>query len=128
MGLLLQSKAITANIHSDAKQVNGYTATYSNGLYTANDYAMTGSATVSAKKVGTYNMGLSADQFQNTNTNFTNVKFKVIDGKLTIEKPVVKNSETPRTGDDSSFVLLALACATAAGASLVVTVRKRRKE
>lgn len=115
----------------DTKQVNGYTATYSNGLYTANDYAMTGSATVSAKKVGTYNMGLGADQFQNTNTNFTNVKFKVIDGKLTIEKPVAKvakNKETPRTGDDSNFMLLALACVAVAGASLVVTVRKRRKE
>jgi LPXTG-motif cell wall-anchored protein len=115
----------------DTKQVNGYTATYSNSIYTVNDYVMTGDAAVSAKKVGTYNMGLSADQFQNTNTNFTNVKFKVIDGKLTIEKPVAKvakNKETPRTGDDSSFMLLALACAAVAGASLVVTVRKRRKE
>ena len=65
--------------------VNGYTATSSNPLYTEADFTFSGEATATRKNVGTTGMGLSADQFENTNDNFTNVTFEITDGFQTIE-------------------------------------------
>ncbi len=69
--------------------VTGYTATASNSLYIVEgencDFAFTGKAEAIRKDVGTTNMGLTAEQFSNADTtNFTNVKFVVNDGWLTI--------------------------------------------
>ncbi len=67
------------------QSVTGYTVACSNGLYTAEDFAFTGKAVAKGTNVGTYDMGLKADQFSNTSTNFSNVKFVVEnDGSLTI--------------------------------------------
>ena len=40
--------------------------------------------TAKGKDAGEYPVGIKADDFKNTNGNFTNVKFVVVDGKLTI--------------------------------------------
>ena len=40
--------------------------------------------TVKGKDAGEYPVGIAADDFKNINTNFENVKFVVVDGKLTI--------------------------------------------
>ena len=53
-------------------------------LYTANDFTYSGDAMVSRTDAGTSNMGLSADDFENSNTNFEEVTFNVTDGYITI--------------------------------------------
>ena len=82
------------------KTVTGYdiAITDPNGLYTAANFAFTGSDTAKGTDVGSYQMGLKAEQFQNTNTNFDNEKvtFEVVrDGQLTIsQRPVTFTGET----------------------------------
>lgn len=72
--------------YSGAEQsVTGYKVeSISNPLYTAADFAFSGTASVTGTDAGSYPMGLKAEQFQNTSKNFTNVKFVVNDGELTI--------------------------------------------
>lgn len=65
-------------------KVTGYAVSIDNVLYTENDFKFTGDATATGTKVGTYDMGLTAAQFTNENTNFSNVTFEVTDGSLTI--------------------------------------------
>ena len=76
--------------YSGAEQsVTGYTVSTSNPLYTEADFTFNGNKTATGTDAGTYYMGLKADQFANTNTNFAKVTFVVeTDGSLTI---------TPRT-------------------------------
>ena len=72
--------------------VKGYDTSISNQLYKATDFTFTGKAEVSRTEVGTSDMGLKNDQFQNVSTNFTNVKFVVNDGSITIkERPYRPN-------------------------------------
>ena len=72
--------------------VKGYDTSISNQLYNATDFTFTGKAEVSRTEVGHSEMGLKADQFQNVSTNFTNVKFVVNDGRITIkERPYRPN-------------------------------------
>ena len=56
--------------------------------YSENDVALAEgkSAVATGTDAGTYNMGLTAESFVNTNTNFKNVTFKVTDGWLKIDK------------------------------------------
>ena len=54
--------------------------------YTEDDFSFSGTAEAKGKDAGSYNMGLKASDFTNTNKNFTKVTFVVTDGKLTIEK------------------------------------------
>ncbi|MGI6122335.1 MAG: InlB B-repeat-containing protein, partial [Saccharofermentanales bacterium] len=69
------------------KTVTGYTVTsISNPLYTENDFSFNGTASVSGKNAGTYNMELKPEDFTNNNTNFTNVEFVIVDGTLEIAK------------------------------------------
>ncbi len=68
-----------------AHTVTGYTVTnISNALYTTDDFAFSGTASVTGTDADGYKMGLTAAQFTNTSKNFTNVKFDVTDGSLTI--------------------------------------------
>ena len=71
-----------------AQSVTGYEVVSIEGssLYTAADFKFTGTASVSGKDVGTYNMALTPSDFQNTNDNFSNVVFVIQDGTLTINK------------------------------------------
>ena len=72
--------------------VKGYDTSISNQLYNATDFTFTGKAEVSRTEVGHSEMGLKNDQFQNVSTNFTNVKFVINDGGITIkERPYRPN-------------------------------------
>lgn len=74
-----------------AHSANGYTVTsISNNLYDASSITFSGSSTLSATNAGTYAMGLKPENFASTSKNFTNVKFEVTDGSLTIAKRQVK--------------------------------------
>ena len=80
---------ITGNNKTEAydgteKTVTGYTVKSNNTAYTEANIKFTGTAVAKGTVVGTYDMGLSADQFSNVSDNFTNVEFIVHDGKLTI--------------------------------------------
>ena len=75
------------------KTVTGYDVSIDNELYTENDFTFTGTAEAKGTNAGTYPMGLTADQFANTNGNFTNVTFNVTDGWLKINpRPVTLTS------------------------------------
>ena len=80
-----------SKVYNGAEQsVNGYETAISNPLYTAADFAFSGTASVTGTDAGSYPMGLKAEQFQNTSKNFTNVKFVVNDGSLQINPRSVK--------------------------------------
>ena len=78
--------------YSGAEQfVTGYTVSTSNPLlYTEADFTFTGTAKAAGTDAGSYEMGLTPAQFENTNPNFENVTFIVTDGKLTITPRSVK--------------------------------------
>ena len=83
------------------KTVTGYDVSIDNELYTENDFTFTGTAEAKGTNVGTYPMGLTADQFANTNGNFTNVTFNVTDGWLKIN-PVETEVTVTITGHTGS--------------------------
>ena len=66
------------------KEVTGYTAKADNDLYQISKINMTGQALAKGTLVGTYNMGLKAEQFTNTDENFK-ATFEIVDGYLTIK-------------------------------------------
>ena len=73
--------------------VTGYDVTsISNTLYTEADFTFSGNAEVKGTNAGTYEMELKPEDFTNTNQNFSNVTFNVIDGALTITPVIVKVS------------------------------------
>ena len=96
-GIVVTITGITdSRPYSGAEQfVTGYTVSTSNPLYTEADFTFTGTATAKGTDAGTYMMGLTPAQFENTNPNFENVTFSVTDGALTITPRSVKlTSET----------------------------------
>jgi uncharacterized protein (TIGR02145 family) len=78
----------TTNYDGNAHEVSGYTATASSPLYkvsgNATDFVFSGNALASRSEVGTTYMGLAAEQFTNTNSNFGTVTFNITDGAQTI--------------------------------------------
>ena len=83
-------KGNTGEANYDGKEhtVSGYTATADSALYdVAKDIAFSGNATASGKNAGTYNMGITPEQFTNKNSNFKTVTFNVTDGYITV-KPI----------------------------------------
>jgi uncharacterized protein (TIGR02145 family) len=82
---------VTITEHSDtvdydgiAHSVSGYDMAASNALYTGADFTFSGTDNVSGTNAGTYPMELSAADFANTNSNFANVTFVVVDGQLVV--------------------------------------------
>ena len=73
------------------KTVTGYAVEINSELYKESDFTFNGTAEVKGTNAGEYEMNIVASDFENTNDNFANVTFTVVDGKLTIEK----SSETP---------------------------------
>ena len=73
------------------QSVGGYTVeSISNTLYTSTDFTLNGQAMATGKDAATYPMNLSATQFVNNNTNFSNVKFEIAeDGQLVINPRAV---------------------------------------
>ena len=76
----------TVSYNGSEQSVTGYEFESSNPLYTANCFNDNGDAIAHGTDAGSYAMGLKAEQFKNTSTNFTNVEFVVTDGSLTIDK------------------------------------------
>ena len=82
----------TVKYNGKEQSVTDYTveSIQSNGKayskYTEDDFTFSGKAEAVGTDAGSYKMGLTKDQFKNTNKNFTKVTFVVTDGKLTIEK------------------------------------------
>ena len=83
---------VTITGHSDSveydgneKSVSGYDVAITEGSkYTTDDFTFNGNAEAKGTEAGTYPMNLAADQFTNTNDNYTQVTFIVNDGSLTI--------------------------------------------
>ena len=73
----------------NSHQVTGYITSFSNALYTANDFEFSGTAEASRIDAGQTDMGLAAEQFTNTSDNFTNVEFVVTDGYSKVNKRTV---------------------------------------
>ena len=83
----ITEKSGTATYDGKEHIVSGYESmTADNPLYDEDSVQETPTAawTVKGKDAGEYPVGIKADDFKNTNGNFTNVKFVVVDGKLTI--------------------------------------------
>ena len=73
--------------NGEKQTVTGYSISANNTLYKVDDaVSFSGKASVSATDADTYQMGLAADQFSNTDDNFTKVRFVVTDGQLVIAK------------------------------------------
>ena len=100
----ITGNAATLKYDGTEQSVTGYTVACSNGLYTANDFDFTGAAVAKGTNVGTYKMGLEAEQFSNTSANFTNVTFVVEnDGSLTISpREVVLTSDSAEKSYDGT--------------------------
>ena len=81
----IKGNTATKTYDGTEKTVSGYDFEASNGLYGAGDFDFSGDAVAKGANVGTYKMGLEADQFSNTSANFSNVTFVVEDGWLKIE-------------------------------------------
>ena len=74
--------------NTEEQSVNGYTVSISDelGIYSEDDFNFSGSAVAAGTTVGTYPMELSTDNFSNTNANYADVQFEIVDGALTITK------------------------------------------
>ena len=89
----------TVTYNGSEQSVNGYDVSISpEGVsYTTADFSFDGNAEVKGTDADTYPMGLKADQFANTNGNFTNVRFDVADGWLKITPKTIKVTVTGNT-------------------------------
>ena len=95
--VLVKIKGNTASVTYDGKphKVDGYAVdSISNPLYTKDDFKYNGDAKAEGTEATTYPMNLAETRFENTNTNFKNVRFEVVeDGQLVINpRPVVLTS------------------------------------
>ena len=95
----------TANYDGNLHTVTGFDTAYSTPLYKGDYFTFSGTATAARTNVvedadadGTTDMGLAADQFANTNTNFGTVTFNVTDGYQTITPINVTVTITGHTG------------------------------
>ena len=81
----ITGRSDTVEYDGNEKSVSGYDVTITEGSkYTTDDFTFNGTAEAKGTEAGTYSMGLNADQFTNTNDNYTQVTFIVNDGTLTI--------------------------------------------
>ena len=94
----------TVNYNGAEHSISGYTFIESNNnLYNLNDVVATPTDAWTAKgtDAGEYPVGIKPEDFRNKSENFTNVKFKIIDGMLKIDPvaeevvvTVTENSDT----------------------------------
>ena len=92
----ITGKNDTVQYDGTEKSVSGYDVTITQNndgdtTYTKDDFTFSGTAEAKGTDVkdGGYSMGLKAEDFANTNSQFTNVTFVVVDGKLTIQPRTV---------------------------------------
>ena len=94
----ISGKKDTVTYDGNPHVVEGYDVNeISNPLYNASNIGFTGVAKAEGTEVNTYPMRLTSTQFSNTSKNFTDVKFVVTDGSLTIA-PKSINPEDEKTG------------------------------
>ena len=96
----IAEKSDTKEYNGSEQSVEGYELrSISNSSYAATDIEFVGSADDQVAKgtdAGTYEMNLKPEDFKNNSANFTNVKFQIVDGSLTITKRAVTlTSATP---------------------------------
>ena len=89
----------TANYDGNAHSADGYDVQIENPLYKEADFTFNGRAEAVTTNAGTVNMGLSAEQFVNTNSNFATVTFEITDGYLTVN-PI--NASVTITGHNAT--------------------------
>ena len=77
--------AVTITGNKGTQKYDG-TVSITSPLYKESDFTFDGTALVKGTNADTYMMGLSEENFTNTNKNFAKVTFHVIDGSLVIEK------------------------------------------
>ena len=81
----ITGRSDTVDYDGNEKTVSGYDVAITEGSkYTTDDFTFNGNAEAKGTEAGTYPMNLAADQFTNTNDNYTQVTFIVNDGTLTI--------------------------------------------
>lgn len=89
----IAEKSDTKDYNGSEQFVEGYELrSISNRNYAATDIEFAGSADHKVAKgtdAGTYEMNLKPEDFKNNSANFTNVKFQIVDGLLTITKRAV---------------------------------------
>ena len=94
----ISGKKDTVTYDGNPHSVEGYEVKeISNPLYNASSIKFTGVAKAEGTDVATYPMNLTSTQFSNSSANFTDVKFVVTDGSLTIA-PKSINPEDEKTG------------------------------
>ena len=78
----------TLTYNGEEHSVSGYSVAISDatGVYSEKDIEFSGTATASGINAGVYPMQLSAADFSNTNKNFADVTFNIVDGALTINR------------------------------------------
>ena len=85
------------------KTVTGYKVSIDNDKYTEKDFTFSGDATVKATDAGKHEMLLKPGDFTNTNMNYANVKFVIVDGHLEITKRKLtltsESAEKPYDGE-----------------------------
>ncbi len=96
----IAEKSDTKEYDGTEQSVEGYSFVgISNREYAATDIEFVGSADDKVAKgtdAGAYGMNLKSEDFRNNSANFTNVKFVIVDGSLTITKrSVTLASATP---------------------------------
>ena len=75
----------SATYDGDEHAVSGYDISTESGIYNVGTAVkFSGTAEAAGTDADTYRMGLSADQFENTDGNFSNVTFVVEDGEVAI--------------------------------------------
>ena len=89
----------TKTYNGSEQKVEGYTVSINSTLYTEDDFDFNGVAAAARTDVGKTMMGLKAEQFTNTNDNFSKVAFNIVDGWIEItptetELKVVANSNS----------------------------------
>ena len=89
----------TVDYDGEAHSIENYDVEISNPLYSESDFTFNGRAEAVRTNAGTTNMGLSAEQFVNTNSNFATVTFEITDGYLTVN-PI--NASVTITGHNAT--------------------------
>ena len=68
------------------KSVSGYSVSVTDPKYRESDFRFSGSASAAGTDAGEYSMELKPSDFENINSNFENVTFNIVEGKLIIAK------------------------------------------
>ncbi len=108
----ITGKNNTVQYDGTEKSVSGYDVTITKDgeaytEYTTQDFTFSGTAEATGTDVkeGGYSMGLKVADFKNTNSQFTNVTFVVVDGKLTIQPRTVTmtSGDATKPWDDTAL-------------------------